>query len=87
MLFTMTNIHFFLQLKRPAEAKDAKEVAKKLLKTGAIKAIQKSLNKEKNKEEKTVGTFKRSMGFERKLNGNALFMIINLALFDAYQEG
>ena len=69
----MTNIHLFLQLKRPAEAKDAKEVAKKLLKTGAIKAIQKSLNKEKNKEEKTVGTFKRSMGFERKLNGNVFF--------------
>ena len=36
------------KLKRPAEAKDAKEVAKKLLKTGAIKAIQKSLNKEKS---------------------------------------
>jgi len=58
------------KLKRPAEAKDAKEVAKKLLKTGAIKAIQKSLHKEKSKEEKinAVG-FKRSMGFERKLNG------------------
>ena len=29
-------------MKRPAEAKDAKEVAKKLLKTGAMKAIKKS---------------------------------------------
>ena len=59
------------KLKRPAEAKDAKEVAKKLLKTGAIKAIQKSLHKEKSKEEKiNAAGFKRSMGFERKLNGN-----------------
>jgi len=58
------------KLKRPAEAKDAKEVAKKLLKTGAIKAIQKSLHKEKSKEEKiNAAGFKRSMGFERKLNG------------------
>jgi len=57
------------KLKRPAEAKDAKEVAKKLLKTGAMKAIKKSLEKEKSKEEKTIGVFKRSMGFERKLNG------------------
>ena len=40
------------KLKRPAEAKDAKEVAKKLLKTGAIKAIKKSLEKEKAKDEK-----------------------------------
>ena len=56
-------------MKRPAEAKDAKEVAKKLLKTGAMKAIKKSLEREKSKEEKTIGTFKRSMGFERKLNG------------------
>ena len=55
--------------KRPAEAKDAKEVAKKLLKTGAIKAIQKSLHKEKEKDEKSNGVFKRSMGLERKLNG------------------
>jgi len=57
------------KLKRPAEAKDAKEVAKKLLKTGAMKAIKKSLEKEKSKEEKTNLGFKRSMGFERKLNG------------------
>ena len=56
-------------MKRPAEAKDAKEVAKKLLKTGAMKAIKKSLEREKSKEEKTIGTFKRSKGFERKLNG------------------
>ena len=59
----------FIKLKRPAEAKDAKEVAKKLLKTGAMKAIKKSLEREKSREEKTIGTFKRSMGFERKLNG------------------
>ena len=38
-------------MKRPAEAKDAKEVAKKLLKTGAMKAIKKSLEKEKYKVE------------------------------------
>jgi len=57
------------KMKRPAEAKDAKEVAKKLLKTGAMKAIKKSLEKEKSKDEKTIGTFKRSKGFERKLNG------------------
>merc|ERR1712112_743961 len=36
---------------------------------GAIKAIQKSLNREKSKEEKQAGGYKRSMGFERKLNG------------------
>ena len=59
----------FIKLKRPAEAKDAKEVAKKLLKTGAMKAIKKSLEREKSREEKTIGTFKRSKGFERKLNG------------------
>ena len=40
-----------LKLKRPAEAKDAKEVAKKLLKTGAMKAIKKSLEREKSKVE------------------------------------
>ena len=57
------------KLKRPSEAKDAKEVAKKLLKTGAMKAIKNSLQKEKNKDEKTIGGFKRSKGFERKLNG------------------
>ena len=57
------------KMKRPAEAKDAKEVAKKLMKTGAIKAIQKTLHKDKAKEEKTIGSFKRSKGFERKLNG------------------
>ena len=55
--------------KRPSEAKDAKEVAKKLLKTGAMKTIKASLQKEKAKEEKTISSFKRSMGFERKLNG------------------
>ena len=40
------------KIKKPSEAKDAKEVAKKLLKTGAIKAIKKSLEKEKAKDEK-----------------------------------
>merc|ERR1719347_665055 len=34
-----------------------------------MKAIKKSLEKEKSKEEKTNLGFKRSMGFERKLNG------------------
>ena len=42
------------KIKKPSEAKDAKEVAKKLLKTGAIKAIKKSLEKEKAKDEKVV---------------------------------
>ena len=54
-------------MKRPAEAKDAKEVAKKLVKTGAIKAIKKSLEREKSKEEKTIGTFKLPKGLEREL--------------------
>ena len=40
------------KIKKTSEAKDAKEVAKKLLKTGAIKAIKKSLEKEKAKDEK-----------------------------------
>lgn len=57
------------KLKRPAEAKDAKEVAKKLMKTGAFKAIKNSLQKEKAKDEKNIGGFKRSKGLERKLNG------------------
>jgi len=57
------------KIKKPSEAKDAKEVAKKLLKTGAIKAIKKSLEKEKAKDEKNIGGFKRSKGLERKLNG------------------
>ncbi len=47
-------------LKRPAEAKDAKEVAKKLIKTGAIRAIKSSIEKEKIKEEKINSGFKRS---------------------------
>ena len=42
------------KIKKPSEAKDAKEVAKKLLKTGAIKAIKKSLEKEKAKDEKVI---------------------------------
>lgn len=54
--------------KRPSESKDAKEVAKKLIKTGALRAIKSSLNKEKIKEEKLNGGFKRSQGFERKHN-------------------
>jgi len=57
------------QLKKPQEAKDAKEVAKKLLKSGKIKAIKNSLQKEKAKDEKSIGGFKRSKGLERKLNG------------------
>jgi len=56
-------------LKRPLEAKDAKEVAKKLLKSGQIKAIKKTLEKEKVKDEKANGGFKRSQGLERKLSG------------------
>lgn len=56
-------------LKRPLEAKDAKEVAKKLLKSGQIKAIKKTLEKEKVKDEKASGGFKRSQGLERKLSG------------------
>jgi len=55
-------------LKRPSEAKDAKEVAKKLIKTGAIRAIKNSLDKEKIKDEKLNSGFKRSQGFERKHN-------------------
>lgn len=47
-------------LKRPSEAKDAKEAAKKLLKSGAISAI-KIENKEKQ-------GFKRSKNLERKLS-------------------
>ncbi|KAK2710586.1 negative elongation factor E-like [Artemia franciscana] len=49
------------QLKRKAEALDAKEVAKKLIKSGAIAAITKPLER----QEKTG--FKRSVGLERKL--------------------
>ncbi|CAG0879271.1 unnamed protein product [Darwinula stevensoni] len=51
-------------LKRPTEAKEAKEIAKKLLKSGAIHAIKKP----ENKGEKT--TFKRSRGLERRLSGS-----------------
>ena len=51
------------------EAKDAKEVAKKLIRSGAIAAIQKSVEKDaKAKAEKSTG-FKRSQGLERKLTG------------------
>lgn len=51
-------------LKRPAEARDAREVAKKLLKSGAISAIPKP-------SEKTETTgFKRSRGLERKLSSS-----------------
>lgn len=57
------------KIKKHCEAKDAKEVAKKLLKTGAIQAIKKSLEKEKAKVDKNIGGFKRSKGLERKLNG------------------
>lgn len=51
-------------LKRPAEARDAREVAKKLLKSGAISAIPKPAEK----TEKTI--FKRSAGLERKLSSS-----------------
>jgi len=54
--------------KKPSESKDAKEVAKKLIKTGAISSIQRSINKEKIKDEKHNSGFKRSQGFERKQN-------------------
>ncbi len=51
-------------LKRPAEARDAREVAKKLLKSGAISAIRKPCEKTE-----TAG-FKRSRGLERKLSSS-----------------
>jgi len=54
--------------KKPSESKDANEVAKKLIKTGAIRAIVSSINKEKEKDEKLNSGFKRSQGFERKQN-------------------
>ena len=57
------------KIKKHTKAEDAKEVAKKLLKSGAIKANKKSLEKEKAKDEKSIGGFKRSKGLERKLNG------------------
>lgn len=52
--------------KGATSAKDAKEVARKLIRTGAIAAIQKSAEREKT--EKYAG-FKRSQGLERKLTG------------------
>lgn len=48
--------------KRPMEAKDAKEMAKKLIKSGAIRVPE----KQHSSNERT--TFKRSMGLERKLS-------------------
>lgn len=51
-------------MKRPAEARDAREVAKKLLKSGAISAIPKPSEKYE-----TAG-FKRSRGLERKLSSS-----------------
>lgn len=50
--------------KRPAEARDAREVAKKLLKSGAISAITKCPSKAEQ-----VG-FKRPRGMKRKLSGS-----------------
>ena len=47
-----------------ATPKDAKEAAKKLIRSGAIAAIQKSAERERT--EKAAG-FKRSQGLERKL--------------------
>lgn len=49
-----------LILKRPADARDAREVARKLLKSGAIPAIQKPATK----QDQT--SFKRPKGQERK---------------------
>ncbi|XP_040577213.1 negative elongation factor E-like [Lepeophtheirus salmonis] len=49
--------------KKVMEAKDSKEVAKKLIRTGTLQAIQKSVEK----TEKSKG-FKRSQGWERKLS-------------------
>uniref|UniRef100_U5ENW6 Negative elongation factor E n=1 Tax=Corethrella appendiculata TaxID=1370023 RepID=U5ENW6_9DIPT len=46
--------------KRPADARDAREVARKLLKSGAIQAIQKPPSKQEQQ------TFKRPKGQERK---------------------
>lgn len=46
--------------KRPADARDAREVARKLLKSGAIPAIQKPATK----QDQT--SFKRPKGQERK---------------------
>ncbi|XP_075228708.1 negative elongation factor E [Lycorma delicatula] len=50
--------------KRPVEARDAREVAKKLIKSGAIPAIAKT-----PKRPEQAG-FKRPRGLERKLSGN-----------------
>jgi len=49
-----------------ANAKDAKEVAKKLIRTGALPKIQKSREQERTEK---YGGFKRSQGLERKLTG------------------
>ncbi|XP_037083126.1 negative elongation factor E-like [Pollicipes pollicipes] len=51
-------------VKRPSEAKDAKEYAKKLIRSGAIRSI------EKKEDHKEKTTFKRSKGLERKLSGS-----------------
>lgn len=50
--------------KRPAEGRDAREVAKKLLKSGAIPAINKVVKRPEQEG------FKRPRGLERKLSGN-----------------
>uniref|UniRef100_T1H6L7 Negative elongation factor E n=1 Tax=Megaselia scalaris TaxID=36166 RepID=T1H6L7_MEGSC len=49
-----------ISLKRPADARDAREVARKLIKSGAIPAIQ----KQQTKQDQT--SFKRPKGQERK---------------------
>jgi diphthamide synthase (EF-2-diphthine--ammonia ligase) len=51
---------FSIRNRNPGWTKDAKEVAKKLIKTGAIRAIKSSIEKEKIKEEKINSGFKRS---------------------------
>lgn len=56
-----------LNRKGDIEAKDSKEVAKKLIKTRAIVNIKKSVA-ERARAEKSTG-FKRSQGLERKLTG------------------
>lgn len=51
-------------VKRPFEAKNAKEFAKKLIRSGAIRSI------EKRDEKKVKKNFKRSKGLERKMSGS-----------------
>lgn len=52
------------------EAKDSKEVAKKLSRSGALIALQKSVAERERNNDKSKG-FKRSQGFERKLTNDS----------------